>query len=191
MNKLKYEIVVIGSSLGGLHAVKAIIEKLPNNFPVPIVIVQHRERNADQTLQILLSSYGNLKVLEPEDKDEIIPGNIYIAPPDYHLLIEEKHFSLSQDLPVNHARPSIDVLFESAADAFANKVIGIILTSSSKDGAAGLATIRFNGGLSIVQDPSTAESDILPKAALALVPDAKVLPLDEIASYVINILEGN
>lgn len=183
---MKYEMVVIGTSLGGLEAVKAIIEKLPADFPLPIVIVQHREESADETLQLLLTDYGNLKVIEPEDKDEIKTGNIYLAPPGYHLLFEENHFSLSLDLPVNYARPSIDVLFESAADTFGNKVIGIILTGSSRDGATGLAAIKLKGGFAIVQDPSTAESAVLPKAAIALVPDAEILPLGEIASFLIK-----
>lgn len=185
----KYKIVIIGASLGGLNAVKAIIEKIPADFPLPIVIVQHREPKADPILQLLLADYGNLKVVEPDDKDEIKAGNIYVAPPDYHLLFEGNHFALSQDLPVNYARPSIDVLFESAADAFGEKVIGIILTGSSKDGASGLAAVKKNGGFAIVQDPSTAESNVLPEAALALVADAEILQLDEIASFMIKILK--
>ena len=184
---MNYQIVVIGVSLGGLKAMKTIIEKLPHDFPLPVVIVQHRGKNADETLQLLLTEYGNLKVVEPEDKDEIMTGNIYLAPPDYHLLIEEHHFSLSLDLPVNYARTSIDVLFDSAADAYRNKVIGIILTGSSKDGAAGLAAIKLKGGFAIVQEPTSAESDILPKATVNLVADAKILPLDKIASFLIKI----
>ncbi|MFY9153957.1 MAG: chemotaxis protein CheB, partial [Prolixibacteraceae bacterium] len=145
-NKRTYEIVIIGVSLGGLHAVKTIIEKIPDIFPLPIVIVQHRESKSDQTLQMLLANYGHLNVVEPEDKDKIMVGNIYLAPPDYHLLIEENHFSLSKDAPVNYSRPSIDVLFESAADTFGDKTIGIILTGSSTDGALGLAAIKNSGG---------------------------------------------
>lgn len=184
---MKYEIITIGVSLGGLDAVKTIIEKLPVNFPLPIVIVQHRKSTTDNTLQILLSYYGKMKVIEPEDKEEIKPGMIYLAPTDFHLLFEEKHFSLSLDPPVNYARPSIDVLFESAADIYRSKVIGIILTGSSKDGAAGLAAIKLRGGYAIVQDPSTAESDILPKVAIALVPDAEILTLNEIASLLVKL----
>jgi len=189
MEKIKFEIVIIGASLGGLHAVKTIIKTIPANFPVPLVIVLHREPRADLTLQTLLTDYGTLKVIEPEDKDEIKAGNIYLAPPNYHLMFEDNHFALSQDLPVNHARPSIDVLFESAADAYGNKVIGIILTGSSKDGAAGLAAIKKKGGYSIVQEPSTAESSLMPESALALVADAEILALDKITPFVIKLLK--
>lgn len=185
MNRIKYEIVIIGVSLGALEALKTIIEKIPADFPLPIVIVQHRDAEADQTLQILLADYGHLKVTEPEDKDVIKAGNIYLAPPDYHLLVEENHFALSKDLPVNYARPSIDVLFESAAETFGDKVIGIILTGSSKDGASGLVAVKRNGGHAIVQEPSTAESDVMPKAAIALVPDAEILPLNKITDHVL------
>jgi two-component system, chemotaxis family, protein-glutamate methylesterase/glutaminase len=183
----KYEIVIIGASLGGLHAVKSIIEMIPEEFPLPIVIVLHREAKADPTLQVLISSYGNLKAIEPEDKDEIKPGIIYLAPPNYHLLFEEDHFALTQDLPVNHARPSIDVLFESAAEAYCDKVIGIILTGSSKDGARGLLAIKNAGGFAIVQDPSTAESSVMPESALKSVAEAKILTLDKIAQYIIKL----
>jgi two-component system, chemotaxis family, protein-glutamate methylesterase/glutaminase len=177
---VKYEIVVIGVSIGALNAMKTILGQLPSGFPLPIVIVIHRERFSDETLQILLAGFGNLPVIEPEDKDDFKPGTIYIAPPDYHLLFEEKHFSLSKDLPVNHARPSIDVLFESAAETFGSMAIGVILTGSSKDGAKGLAAIKKAGGLCIVQHPYEAESNILPTAALTLVPDAEILKLEEI-----------
>jgi len=178
--------VVIGVSIGAISAMKTILGKLPSDFPLPIVIVIHRERYADQTLQQLLTEYGHLPVAEPEDKDEFLPGTVYLAPPDYHLLFEENHFSLSADLPVNHARPSIDVLFESAAENFGASVIGIILTGSSKDGANGLAAIQKTGGLTIVQKPSEAESDILPKAALKLVPDAEILSLSDIVSFILK-----
>lgn len=184
---MKYEIVVIGVSIGALNAMRTLLGQLPSGFPIPVVIVIHRERMPDPTLQQLLAGYGRLSVIEPEDKDEFKPGCIYLAPPDYHLLFEENHFALSQDLPVNHARPSIDVLFESAAETFGPTAIGIILTGSSKDGAAGLAAIKKAGGITIVQEPSEAESDVLPKAAIALVPEAKVLTLKEIAQFLIQI----
>jgi two-component system chemotaxis response regulator CheB len=150
---MKYQIIVIGTSLGGLEALQVILSGLPNTFPIPIAVVQHRHKTSDDTLRLLLQSYSNLVVKEAEDKEEILPGWVYLAPADYHLLIESKdqtgsqpYFSLSTDAPVTYARPSIDVLFETAADAYSKKVIGVLLTGANQDGVQGLAKIKARGG---------------------------------------------
>lgn len=132
-----------------------------------------------------LQQQSLLPVVEAEDKQAIVPGQVYLAPADYHLLVEPGHFALSTEAPVTFARPSIDVLFESAADAYGERVIGVILTGASHDGAQGLAKIVSNGGLAIVQEPSEAVRT-MPEAAIAAVTTAKILPLSEIASLLIN-----
>lgn len=162
-----FKLVVIGTSLGGLSALKVLLSGLPADFPVPIAIVQHRHKDSNDLMTLFLQNHALLPLKEVEDKDDIRPSFVYVAPPDYHLLIDKDSFSLSTDPPVSYARPSIDVLFESAADAYAQQVIGIILTGANQDGAKGLARIKARGGLTIVQEPKTAESPIMPEAALS------------------------
>lgn len=181
--------------MGGLHALQILLSGLPPNFPLPMVITQHRHKDSDDTLISFLQRRCVLSLKEAEDKEAIAPGHVYLAPPDYHLLVEAQKlqgesqlprpaFSLSMDEPVCYARPSINVLFESAADAYGERAIGIILTGASNDGAQGLAQIQAQGGLAIVQEPTTAESPTMPKAAIAAVATAKILPLEDIAPFV-------
>ncbi len=177
------QLVVIGVSLGGLRALETLLGGLPGEFPWPLAIVQHRSPDADDSLAGLLQNRTALQVADACDKEPIRPGHIYLAPPDYHLLVEEDHFSLSTDERVNYSRPSIDVLFESAADAFGAGVIGVVLTGANADGARGAARIKARGGCVIVQDPATAESPSMPTAALAAVTADQVLPLEEIAPW--------
>lgn len=179
-------LVVIGTSLGGLSALKLLLKELPFNFPVPIAIVQHRHRDSQSSLSHFLQQEVSLIIREVEDKDEIIKGYAYLAPSDYHLLVEPGYFSLSTDLPVSYARPSIDVLFESAADIYSAQTIGIILTGANHDGAQGLARIKAVGGMAIVQDPQTAESPIMPAAAIAATQVDAILPLPQIAPYLLT-----
>ncbi len=176
-------IVVIGASLGGLHAVETLLRSLPADFPRPVAIVQHREAGSDDRLGELLQSHTALPVAEAEDKETIVPGRVYLAPADYHLLIENGHFALSTEPPVWHARPSIDVLFESAADARGAQVIGVILSGANEDGACGLAAIKRRGGIAVVQDPATAEANAMPNAAIAAAEPDQVLPLEEIVPF--------
>ncbi len=173
---MAFDIVVIGTSLGGLSALRLLLGGLPKTFPVPVAIVQHRHKSSDQSMSQFLQDYVMLPVQEVEDKDEIRPGHVYIAPADYHLLVEPGYFTLSTDAPVSYARPSIDVLFESAADTYSERVIGVILTGANQDGAQGLARIKAAGGLAIVQMPTTAESPIMPEAALTRLAIAPPLP---------------
>jgi two-component system chemotaxis response regulator CheB len=172
--------IVIGGSLGSMAALRLIVQDLPASFSLPIAVALHRHRESDDALVDLLQRELALTVREVLDKDPLLAGHVHVAPCDYHLLVEPMYFSLSTDDPVQFARPSIDVLFESAADTFGSRAIGVILTGANRDGARGAAEIRRRGGTLIVQDPATAESKIMPRAALELVPDALVRPPEEI-----------
>lgn len=187
---MAFELIVVGTSLGGLRALEILLSGLPKSFPVSIAIVQHRHKTSDNTLKTLLQQYSALTLKEPEDKEVVVPGRVYLAPADYHLLVETGSFALSTEAPVSYARPSIDVLFESAADAYAQRVIGVILTGANQDGAQGLAKIKACGGLTVVQEPATAESRTMPEAALASVAVDWVLPLEDIASFLLNLTAG-
>jgi two-component system, chemotaxis family, protein-glutamate methylesterase/glutaminase len=173
----------MGGSLGSFQALKELLGGLPADFPLPVAIALHRAGSDGASLPRLLQRYTQLRVEDVEDKEPIVPGKVYLAPIGYHLLIDSGSFALSTDAPVWFARPSIDVLFESAADIYDARVVGVALTSSSQDGAAGLAAIKRKGGLVIVQDPRTAESPVLPRAALACTTVDNVLPLPEIAPF--------
>lgn len=178
-------LIVVGTSLGGLDALQVLLAGLPQHLAVPVAIVQHRGKEDDDLLQTALQRLSPLPVREVEDKDRIESGHIYLAPADYHLLVEAGHFALSVDAPVLYARPSIDVLFESAADAYGADVLAIVLTGASADGACGVARIKARGGVVLVQDPATAQSGIMPQAAMAAAPVDRVLPLQEMAAYVL------
>lgn len=181
------EIVVIGTSLGGLRALEVLLAGLPKNFAVPMAITQHRHKDSDDYLSVFLQGRCALPLTEAEDKEAIMPGRVYLAPADYHLLVEAGRFALSTEAPVSHARPSINVLFESAADAYAEGVIGVILTGASDDGSQGLAKIKAHGGLAIAQEPTTAESPTMPKAAIAAVAVDWIVPLKDIAPLLVNL----
>jgi two-component system chemotaxis response regulator CheB len=183
----QYEIIVIGVSLGGLRALAVLLAGLPAAFPVPVVVAQHRHVESDQSLSAFLQQHSALAIHEVEDKQEILPGRVYLAPPDYHLLVEAGSFALSTEAPVIHARPSIDVLFESAADSYGERVIGVILTGASDDGARGLAKIKRGGGLTLVQEPASAESAVMPAAAIAASEIDQILPLEQIAPFLVNL----
>lgn len=184
---MAFKIVVVGTSLGGLSALKVLLKALPRDFPLPIAIVQHRHKESERSLSTFLQQFSSLPIQEVEDKDELLPGHVYLAPADYHLLVEPGCFALSTDEPVLYARPSIDVLFESAADVYAEKTIGIILTGANQDGTQGLARIKACGGWAIVQEPATAESVTMPKSAIATLPVDAILPLEEIAPYLVKL----
>ena len=176
MTESSFDLIVIGVSAGGLTAVSSILKGLPPDFPIPIAVVQHRARESDALALVLQESSG-IQVCEIEDKMAYAPGRAYVAPPDYHVLIDDGHFALSVDAPVTYSRPSIDVLFESAADELGPRLIGVVLTGANSDGARGLRRIAERGGQTIVQDPDTAEVAYMPRAALEAVPQARVLPL--------------
>ena len=180
-----YELICIGASWGGLEAVGRVLSDLPRDLDQPIVIGQHRHPDTvEHTLAELLHLRAGRPVLGVEDKMPIESGHVYIAPPDYHLLVERGTFALSLDERVQFARPSIDVLFESAARAYGAAVIGIILTGANEDGAAGLALIKERGGVAIVQDPAGAARRAMPDAAIAATAADAILPLEEIGKFV-------
>lgn len=183
-----YEAIVIGVSSGGMNALKIISSTLPVHFNLPIIIVQHLSAHSDSHWIKLLNEKSRLNVKEADEKEKIEKGNIYIAPPNYHLLIEkDKTFSLTIDERVNFARPSIDVLFESAAEAYKNKLIGIVLTGSNSDGTKGIKRIKDYGGLAIIQDPNTADSEYMPKSAIAAIKPDYIVSLEEIVELLIKI----
>lgn len=185
---VNYEAIVIGVSSGGMNAMKIIFSSLPADFKLPIVIVQHiGARSENQWIQ-LLNDRSSLNIKEADEKEEIVSRTVYIAPANYHLLIEKnKTFSLTIDERVNYARPSIDVLFESAAESYNKALIGIVLTGSNHDGTNGIKRIQECGGLCIVQDPATAESSYMPTSALGAIKADHILPLEDIIKLIIQI----
>ena len=186
----RFECIVLGVSAGGVKALPIALSLLPASFPIPVVVVQHIRPDSDNSYFIShLDERIQLKVKEADEKEPIMSGYVYIAPANYHLLVEDDEtFSLSVDARVNYSRPSIDVLFESAVEVYNSKLIGVILTGANNDGAEGLKKIKQCGGLAIVQDPEGAESDAMPRAALAACKADYVLSLEEIASFLKKIL---
>lgn len=184
------EAVVIGASAGALEALSAILPKLPATFTLPIIIVVHIPPERSSVLADLFRAKCRLPVQEAEDKEPIVPGTIYFAPPDYHLLIEaNKCLALSSDEPELFSRPSIDVLFETAADAYGTGLIAIILTGANHDGAKGLRAVIDAGGAALVQDPDGAFASAMPEAAIRRCPESRVGSLDQIASYLQEVRE--
>ena len=180
------ELIVVGASAGGLKALEIVLGALPRGFPVPIVAVQHRARESSDTYAEVLGKGSALPVHEIEDDDQLRAPGVYLAPPDYHVLIEPGRMALSVDDPVSYSRPSIDVLFESAADTYGARVCAVLLTGANADGAKGLVRIKQAGGYAIVQDPHTAESPEMPAAGIANAPVDVVLPLHEIAAELVR-----
>ena len=185
-----YDLVVVGTSWGGLHALRTLVGGLPESFQMAVTLVQHRHRDSDHVLRTLLQDGSSLRVCEVEDKMPLEHGHIYVAPPNYHTLVEPGHFSLSTEAPVRFSRPSIDVTFSSAADSYTHRTVGIVLTGANADGADGLRRISDRGGLALVQDPATAESPIMPAAAQEAVPRARVMSLQAMAAFLAALPAG-
>ena len=180
-----YHLVVIGASWGGLTALGQVLSGLPDEVDLPIVIAQHRHPDSEEgTLAQLLNRQIDRPVVHADDKMAIEPRHVYIAPPNYHLLVERGSFALSVDERVRYARPSIDVLFESAADTYGDGVIGIILTGANDDGARGLARIKEVGGVALIQDPAGALRRAMPDAAIAATAADAILPLEDIGRFI-------
>lgn len=180
-------IAVVGASWGGLTALSELVAGLPRNFALPLAIVQHRSRHADNLLASLLQDVTELRVVDVEDKEPLEGGSVYIAPANYHMMVERGHLSLTTDPMVRFSRPSIDVTFMSAADAYPGATLGIVLTGANDDGSRGLRHIVKRGGKAIVQDPDTAESKAMPLAAKKAVPEAEILPLSRISARLVEI----
>jgi two-component system, chemotaxis family, protein-glutamate methylesterase/glutaminase len=181
------DVVVIGASSGGLHALQKLLGALPADLPVPVAVVQHRHRDSDDSLLSILRSVTPLQLLEPDDKEPLRPAHVYFAPPDYHLLLAEGGCELSTDAPVSFARPSVDVLFESAADAFGAGVLAVVLTGANSDGVEGARRVQAAGGMVVVQDATTAEAPQMPQAVIDAGVAHHVLPLEGIAPLLIEL----
>ncbi len=182
-----YELICVGASWGGLDAVGRLLSDIPDEIELPIVVAQHRHSASPGTLAELLRLRIRRPVQDVEDKMPIESHNVYIAPPDYHVLVERGSFALSVDERVQYSRPSIDVLFESAAYAYGPAVIGIILTGANQDGAAGLALVKRRGGVAVIQDPRSAVKRTMPDAAIAATAADAILPLEEIGKFIYGV----
>jgi two-component system chemotaxis response regulator CheB len=177
------EAIVVGGSAGALDALSVLLPALPVDCAVPVALVVHLPPSRPSRLAAVLAMRASVPVKEAEDKEPVAPGRVYVAPPGYHLLIERgRTFALSTDALLNFSRPAIDVLFESAADAYGDALAGIVLTGASEDGARGLAAIAEAGGLAVVQAPDGAVARQMPDAAIARAAGARILPLADIAT---------
>lgn len=184
----RFDAVLIGTSAGGVEALGTLLAALPSSFPAAILVVLHLPPDRATLLPRLLGRRCARPVKEAEDKELVEPGTVYLAPPDYHLLVEpDRTLSLSREEPVHYSRPAIDLLFESGAMTWRDRVLGIVLTGASSDGAEGLREVRANGGVAWVQDPQDAAAPAMPAAALALAGADDVLPLAHIAERLANL----
>jgi two-component system, chemotaxis family, protein-glutamate methylesterase/glutaminase len=184
----RLEVVAVGASWGGLHAIETVLGALPADFGAAVVIAQHRQDDGrDGALEHLLDERCAIPVCEGEDKQALTPGRVVVAPAGYHLLVEAGALSLSVDAPLHFSRPSIDVLLGSAADAYGDRAAGVVLTGANADGAVGLARIAARGGTTIVQNPQTAERREMPDAALWSTPEARVLELEQIGPALVEL----
>lgn len=188
---MKFKAVVIGASAGGLDAISIVLMGLKEEFNAPIIIVQHLSSHSDNYMVTHLNEICKINVVEAEEKQKLQPGNVYIAPPNYHLLVEQDEtLSLTVEPKVNYARPSIDVLFETAANVYGNGLIGVILTGANSDGSKGLKRIKELGGLTIVQNPKTAEINSMPMAAIEITKVDYILELGEISTKLVELIGG-
>lgn len=181
------EIIVVGCSLGGMHAIGTILESLSDDFCVPIAVCQHRHKASSEALPSFFRRETGLCVVDVEDKQWVKPGCVYLAPADYHLLVSRGEFSLSTEAAVGFSRPSIDVMFESAAHAYRDRVTAIVLTGANNDGARGAREIKRLGGIVIVQDPATAEAPVMPQATIDAVRVDRILPLERIGPFLVEL----
>ena len=187
----RFDLVVIGASSGGLDGLIKLLKRLPQHYMIPTVAVLHQRPNRSSGVPDMLSKYTHLQVQEPDDKQGIEAGYFYVAPPNYHLLIDsDKVFSLSLDAPVNFCRPSIDIAMESAADTYRDRLLGCILTGANSDGAEGVMYVKRNGGYVVVQDPKEAAVDSMPKAAIAATDVDAVLSIEQIADRMASFAGG-
>ena len=183
-----YKAVVIGGSAGSFQVITKILNSLPKNFPIPVLLSLHRLKHVRSGFVEALSIKSNIPVIEPFDKDTIKSGIAYLAPSNYHMYIElNKRIALSTEEPVNHSRPSIDLTFETAATAYRNKLIGIILSGANRDGAYGLKKVKQNGGLAIIQDPKECQVKTMTEASMNMTTVDHVYKTDEIIRFLLNL----
>ena len=189
--KNEFDAIVIGASAGGLYTLTSILQPLPASYRVPIIVVQHRAKDERSLLEEVLQLKCSIKIKQADEKEVIQRGFVYFAPPDYHLLIESNGtFSLSYDARVNYSRPSIDVLFETAAAVFKQRLLGIILTGANKDGALGMKKIRALGGTTIAQQPETADYREMPTAAISTGAIQHVLTPEAIGNFLLDYMNN-
>lgn len=187
METRTYKAIVMGLSSGGMGALRTILPALPADYGVPVIIVQHIGASSESYWIEALNKSCMIAIKEADEKEKIEPGHVYIAPPNYHLLLEKDGtLSLSNDERVNYAKPSIDVLFETAAEACGRRLVGIVLTGSNNDGAEGLRKIKARGGLAVVQDPASAESSFMPQAAMEAAKPDYILSLEGITQLLLK-----
>lgn len=182
------KLIVMGGSWGGIQASLSVLKDLPASFSIPIILVLHRLRNLDGNLQELFEKRLALKAVEIEEKEKLEPGHVYLAPANYHVLLEKDNtFSLDVSELENYSRPSIDVTFTSVADVFGENTIGVLLSGASKDGSSGLSYIFGKGGTAIVQDPEEAEVATMPLSAIDIIPDCSIMKLERIQSFLLSL----
>lgn len=176
-------VVAIGASLGGLAACRQVLWALPKTFPAAVLIAQHRLADGEALLAGLLAKMDGLTVIEPDDKAQLSTGTVYVAPGNYHMMVERNggSIALSTEPAVRFARPSIDVLFESVAASFGPRAVAVVLTGASDDGARGAEAVKRAGGRVIVQTPAQAESRVAPDATLSRITPDAVLNVEQIA----------
>jgi len=186
----RFKALVFGVSTGGVSALKRVLGALPADFPLPVLVVAHIMPTSDDGLAVLLDTLCAIRVKEADEQEALVPGTVYLAPANYHLMVERGgNLALTIDPPVNFARPSVDILFESAAEVYGPALIGVIMTGAGFDGSKGLLKIKISGGVAIVQDPADAEMDSMPKSALQLLKADHVVRLDEIPSLLMKLVE--
>ncbi|AMV39527.1 chemotaxis protein CheB [Planctomyces sp. SH-PL62] len=190
MSNPRAEAVAVGTSAGALEALSVILPALPENYPLPVLVVVHLPPDRESLMLDLLRRRCRIAVKEAEDKEPITGGTVYLAPPDYHLLVEtDRRLSLSSEEPVRYSRPSIDVLFETAAEAYGPGLVGVVLTGANGDGSRGLRAICEAGGRALVQEPGLALASAMPQAALDACPEARRLSLEAIAERLLGIVD--
>ena len=184
--------IVVGVSMGGLEALKRLLGVLPVDFPIPMLVVQHLAPESGDSLASILDSLCPIRVKEADPGETLQPGTVYLAPANYHLLVEpDGRLGLSVDPPVNYARPSVDVLFETAAEAFGSHLVGVLLTGAGSDGSRGLVAIQQRGGRTLVQDPSDAVAESMPRSALHLLKPDAVLSLEALAAHLVSLVQNS
>jgi two-component system chemotaxis response regulator CheB len=180
--------VIIGGSAGSFQVITKILNSLPENYPLPVFLCLHRLKHVRSGFLEALSIKSKIPIVEPYDKDQIKAGKAYLAPANYHLFFElGNRFALSTEEPVNHSRPSIDLSFITAAHAFRNKLVGIILSGANRDGAYGLKKVKEQGGIAIVQDPIESEVKTMPEASMKLTEVNYVFKTDQIINYLLKL----
>ena len=184
----KPDIVAVGSSAGGLHALSCVLGALPADLPASLLVVQHLDPRYPSHMAEILAKRSEMRVAEAADGGTIERGNVYVAPPDRHLLVEKNHVRLSRSELVHFSRPSVDLLFESVAAAYGRRVIGVVLTGAGTDGSLGIRAVKEKGGFTIAQDPEDAESTGMPKAAIDTGMIDSVLPLERIGPEITSIV---